>query len=134
MSTFRVKCPGCGEAYDVPGNSVCRKCGSELNTGRPGMLRIYRMGSPIGVAAGFGIYLNGQPYGHVGNKQTVYIPLPYGEYNLHVTCGMSRKCRDLKINITPDDNYWCVKVHINPGFWSNTLCPERADPASMPND
>lgn len=132
MSSFRVKCPNCGEVYDVAGNSKCRKCGTELNTGRPGMIHMYRMGNFMGAANGFGIYINGEPYGHIGNKQTIYIPLPYGEYNLHITCGMSRRCEDLRCSITPEDNYWCVKVHMRPGFWSNTFVPERVDPATMP--
>ena len=132
MINFRVKCPACGEVCDVPEGGRCKKCGAVLSTEGPAMLRLYRMGSPIGVAVGFGIYIDGQPYGHIGNKQTVYIPLPYGAHNLHMTCGMSRKCRDLQMNLTPEDGYWCVKVHMNPGFISNTLVPERADPSTMP--
>ena len=129
---FRAKCPACGEVLDTAGDCNCPKCQNFIYLPREGILQLYRMGSPVGVAVGYGIYINGQPFGHVGNCQTVRIPLPYGRYNIHCTCGMTRKCEDLVVDITPENNYAYVKAHINMGFWSNTIKVEPARAEDMP--
>lgn len=129
---FRVKCPGCGEVKDILSSGSCPKCGAMLNVNQPGMLKIYRMGNFVGSAVGYGIYLNDQPCGHIGDRQTVMIPLPYGTYKLHMTAGMTRRCSDLTFTVSPEDRLICVKVHLRMGFIQNTLVPERVDPGTMP--
>ena len=129
---LRVKCPGCGEVFDVAANSNCPKCNNFVTIPGDGVLQLYRMGSPVGIAVGYGIYINGQPYGHLGNCESIRIPLPYGTYNIHCTCGMTRKCDDLVVNITPDNNHAYAKAHIKMGFWSNKLQVEAAKAEEMP--
>ena len=133
MSTlFRVKCINCGEVVDVAGNSVCKKCNALLNLPEEGMVQIYRMGSPIGIAVGYGVYINGHPCGHIGNKQSIRIPLPFGTYTFHFTCGMTRKCQDVTITLSPDAPNAYVKARIKPGFWTNTIIAEAVNPEDMP--
>ena len=96
------------------------------------MLTLYRMGSPLGIAGGFGLYINGEPYGHIGNRETLFIPLPYGVHNLHVAVGMSRRCQDLVFQIHPQNRQCYAKVRIKPGFWTNSFVIEQCGPGDMP--
>ena len=77
---LRLKCPSCGEVMNAAGFCNCTKCGTPIRYNGWGMLQIYRMGSPVGIAAGYGIYLDGQPYGHLANKESIRIPLPMGTH------------------------------------------------------
>ncbi|MGN1451528.1 MAG: hypothetical protein ACI4XQ_05490 [Eubacteriales bacterium] len=129
---YRVKCKNCGTVMDVAGDSVCLKCRTPLASKSDGMIQVYRMGSPIGVAAGFGIYINGAPYGHIGNKQSLCIPVSFGSYTLHCTCGVTRRCSDLVINVTPEFPNAYAKIHIRPGFWTNYIVVEPSAPEDMP--
>ncbi len=128
---LRVKC-SCGNVSNALPGAVCSKCGKPLEFSPNGLLRLYRKGSPLGVAVGFGIYLNGEPYGHIGNKETVDFPLPYGQYRLHVAQGMNRGCTDLIIDLNPQNRVACCKVWIKPGFWTNSFVLEPAHPSEMP--
>ena len=58
---LRLKCPSCGEVMNAAGFCNCTKCGTPIRYNGWGMLQIYRMGSPVSIAAGYGIYLDGQP-------------------------------------------------------------------------
>ncbi|MBR0352098.1 MAG: hypothetical protein IJH53_02735 [Oscillospiraceae bacterium] len=129
---YRVKCPKCGNVQNILESGPCAKCGETLSINQPGMIGLYRMGNMMGAATGFGIYLNEQPYGAIGNRESLYMPLPYGEYKMHIVCGMNRKCNDPVIKITPDDPFVCLKVHMNVGFIQNKFVIERADPSTMP--
>ena len=132
MAELRAKCPACGHVYDTTGNGNCPKCQQPVVFSEDGYIQVYRMGSPLGVAAGFGLYINGEPYGHLANKQSVRIPLPYGSYNLHFTCGMNRKGQDVMLTLSPDCRKGFAKVHMKPGFWSNKLIAEEAKEEDMP--
>ena len=130
---LRVKCT-CGNVMnDAPGNS-CPKCKQPLRFPEDAMISLYRKGSPLGIAGGFGIYLNGEPMGHIGNRETVRIPLDYGTYNLHVAAGMNRRCTDLTIVLTPENRFAYAKVWMKPGFWTNSFVLEPATQEEMPND
>ncbi len=74
---FRVRCPGCGNVTDINTDIPCPKCGNTLAP-MGAEIKLYRMGSPIGVAIGFGVYIDGQPCGHIGNKETVSYSVPFG--------------------------------------------------------
>ena len=128
---YRVKCGACGEVQDIAAAKVCSKCGKEIEVSA-GAIQLYRMGSPVGVAAGFGIYINGQPYGHIGNKETFRIALPYGKYTVHCTCGMTRKCNDLTVELTPESPIAYAKASIKMGFWANSINIETAKAEDMP--
>ncbi len=129
--TYRIKCSHCGEVTNSP-TPRCAKCGTEIDLNAGGIIQLYRMGNFIGGAAGFGLYINEQPYGAIGNRETLLFPLPYGEYKFHVVCGMSRRCNDPVIRLTPQDRHICLKVHMVPGVFTNSFAVERADPSSMP--
>ena len=93
---FRVRCPGCGNVTDINTDIPCPKCGNTLAP-MGAEIKLYRMGSPIGVAIGFGVYIDGQPCGHIGNKETVSYSVPFGTHNVRMTAGMSRKCVDMTL-------------------------------------
>lgn len=131
---LRTKCPQCGELLETLGDCVCGKCGTPISFAGMGMVQIYRMGSPIGIAVGYGIYLNGQPYGHLANKQSIRIPLPFGTYTLHITCGMTRKCSDLTFTLTPQAPCAYVKARIKMGAFTNKIMIEPALPSEMPQE
>lgn len=132
--TYRMKCPACGNVQNLNGSGPCAKCGAPLCVEQPAAISVYRMGNFVGMANGFGLYLNEQPFGAIGNKESIVIPLPYGEYKLHVVCGMNRKCNDPVFRLSPEDPYVCVKVHMKMGFIQNKFIVERVDPATMPQD
>ena len=126
---IRIKCPNCKEVYNVePGTPVCPKCHQPVQADNEAGIYLYRQGSPYGIAGGFGIYINGDPVGYIGNKELLRFPLPYGTYTLHCAVGMSRKCRDLQINLTPENSVAYAKVYIKPGFWANSFVIEPVDP------
>lgn len=125
---MRIKCPHCGAVENVAAGGVsCPKCGKALESA-VACVYLYRQGSPYGIAGGFGIYIDGQPYGHIGNKETLCIPLSYGSHTLHCAVGMSRKCRDLQVNLSPENPQAYAKVYIKPGFWTNSFVIEPMDP------
>lgn len=132
MAKLRVKCSNCGDVNNInPSAATCPKCGQPLNIPPDGCIYLYRQGSFYGIAGGFGIYIDGQPYGHIGNQETLCIPLPYGIHNIHCAVGMSRNCRDLQINLTPENRQGYAKVYIKPGFWTNNFVVEPIDPAKL---
>lgn len=129
---LRVKCSHCGEASNVYSvNDFCPKCKQPLGIIEEGSIYIYRQGSPYGIAGGFGIYINGQPYGHIGNKELLRIPVRFGTYNIHAAVGMSRKCRDLQVTVSPEFPVGYTKVYIKPGFWANSFVVEPLDPQKL---
>lgn len=130
---YRIKCPKCGEITNLVGTDSCPKCGTRIDLEHAGMLHLYRMGNFLGSAAGFGLYINGEAYGHIGNKETLSIPLPYGHYTLHVVSGVSRKCNDPEFDLSEQEPTICMKVHLKPGVIRNSFVVERADPSTMPN-
>ncbi len=132
-SLWRIKC-ACGNVANAAPGQVCPKCKRPYEFPQAGgYIQLYRKGSPMGIASGFGLYLNDQPLGYIGNKETVKMPVPFGTHKLHVAVGMSRKCTDLMINVTPQAPRAFVKVWMKPGFWTNSFVLEPASPEEMPN-
>jgi len=125
----RFKCSYCGEVNNVnPANRSCPKCKKSLDMPNEGRIYIYRQGSPYGIASGFGLYINDAPYGYIGNKELLCIPVKFGTYNIHAAVGMSRRCRDLQVTITPEQPVAYTKVYIKAGFWTNSFVVEHVDP------
>ena len=131
-ANIRVKCPICNEASNVNHvNELCPKCHQPMGIVEEGSIFIYRQGSFYGAAGSFGLYLNGQPFGHIGNRELLRIPVRFGTYNIHSAVGMSRKCRDLQVTVTPQYPVVYTKVYMKPGFWSNSFVVEFMDPALL---
>jgi hypothetical protein len=129
---LRIKCPSCGQVVDVPGNGTCAKCKNPLVLPEEGVIQMYRMGNPLGMAVGFGIYLNDIPMGHLANSESIRVPVSYGHYKVHMTHGMSRKCVDAEFDVTPQERFIYLKAHIKPGFWANTVVIEKVAGETMP--
>lgn len=126
---IRVKCPHCGHASNVQSvNDICPKCKQPLGLSDEGSIYIYRQGSFFGCAGAFGLYINGEPYGHIGNRELLRMPVKFGTYNIHSAVGMNRRCRDLQVTITPENPVVFTKVHMRPGFWTNSFVLEFMDP------
>ena len=130
----RLKCPYCKHVFNLPEGQamICEHCRqplpvSEMNSS----IFLYRQGSPYGIAGGFSIYINGEPYGKIGNRELIRIPLQYGSYNIHCACGMSRSCRDLVVKLSPQNSVAYTKVYIKPGFWTNSFVVEPLDPKRL---
>ena len=132
MSKLRVKC-SCGEVTNTVPGGICPDCKKPLEIPEDAVIRLYRMGSPLGIAGGFGVYINGEPMGHIGNKETIKIPVKYGTYTLHGAAGMNRKCNDYTFTLTPENRFANAKVWMKPGFWSNSFVIEPATPDEMPD-
>lgn len=128
---YRVKC-ACGNVMNACPGNVCTRCKQPLVFPEDGMISLYRKGNFFGCAGGFGLYINGEPFGHIGNRETLHIPVAYGKYNLHVAVGISRKCTDLIINVTPENPRAYAKVSIKPGFFTNSFVIVPATPEEMP--
>jgi hypothetical protein len=132
--TYRIRCPRCGNPVNLSASGACPQCSAPLSVDAPASISIYRMGNFYGAANGFGIYINEQPYGAIGNRETLTFPLPYGEYKIHVVCGMNRKCNDPVITLSESDTNVCLKVHMKAGFFQNSFILERVDPSTMPQN
>ncbi|MCR5805278.1 MAG: hypothetical protein K6G47_13575 [Clostridia bacterium] len=128
---FRIKCPSCGKVIDIESNTTC-SCGSPLVLPEDGMIEMYRVGNPFGAAVGFGIYLNEIPMGHLANTGLVRIPVPYGHYKVHMTQGMSRRCKDQEFDVTPQNRIVYLKAHVNLGLFTNTVVIEQSTADQMP--
>lgn len=129
---IRILCPHCKNANNVHSvDEICPSCKNPLGISEEGSLYIYRQGSPYGVAGGFGIYLNTVPYGYIGNKELLRIPLKFGTYNIHCAVGMSRRCQDMQVTLTPENPVAYTKVYIKAGFWTNSFVVEPQDPAKL---
>ncbi len=130
---LRIKCPSCGNVVDVASTgSPCAKCGNALNLPEEGMIQIYRMGSPLGIAVGMGIYINENPLGHLANAESIRIPVPYGHYKVHMTHGMNRKCKDVEVDVSPAERIVYIKAHLKMGLISNTVVLEQVSGDTMP--
>lgn len=126
---IRLKCPHCKEVVNIEyGLQVCPKCHNSVATENQASIYLYRQGSFFGIAGGFGVYINGEPMGYIGNKELLKIPVPYGCYIIHCAAGMNRKCKDLQINLSPEHNVGYAKVHMKMGFWTNSFVVEPVDP------
>ena len=126
---FRVKCPNCGKVSNIAGNGApCPSCKQPVSFCPNACVYLYRQGSVYGVAGGIGIFVNGESYGSIGNKELLCFPLPYGTYTFHCAVGMSRKCNDPVITLTPQNRVEYKKVYIKPGAWANSFIIEPIDP------
>lgn len=130
---YRVKCPSCGYVYDAGYNSTCKKCNTPhtIDFANNGFIQLYRMGHFSGSMNAQGIYLNGEPMGHVANTGTALIELAPGRYTLHCTIGMCRNCEDLSLVIEPGQII-CVKSQLKMGAIKNKILLHVVDPSEMP--
>lgn len=131
MNKLRTKCPQCTTVQDIQGATPCTKCGTQLMP-QEGTISVYRKGSPIGAALGFGVYINDQPFGHIAATESVTFTLPYGSYKLHMTCGATRRCKDLVVNLSPEFPAGYVRAAMKSGFWSNTILIDPMKPEEFP--
>ncbi len=124
----RYRC-GNGHVFDgKAGTETCPTCGAALPKG--GYIQIYRMGNFMGGAVGMGIYVDGVPYGHVGNRQSVRVSVPFGTHELHMTHTATRDSSQPKFTLSPQYPYVFFKAHFtNAGF---SIGIDPADPESMP--
>jgi hypothetical protein len=113
--TVRYRCPN-GHVFDGNANQeFCPECKAQLQKG--GYIQMYRMGNYMGMAVGMGIYINGEPYGHLGNKQSVRISVPFGSHKVHVTHTTTRACNDPVLTVSPQAPYvWCKASFAKMGF------------------
>ena len=126
---IRVVCPHCRKPINLPqGVTQCPKCQQEILLPQNACFYLYRQGSPYGIAGGFGVYINGMEMGRIGNRELLCFPVPYGTYNIHCAVGMSRKCKDMQVTLTPENPVAYAKVYIKPGFWTNSFVVQPVDP------
>lgn len=121
----------CRNGHVTDGNeslTACPKCGDVYTPG--GIIHIYRMGNMAGMAVGMGIYINDVPYGHLGNKKSIRISLPYGQYKIHMTHTATRSCSDPVVSLSPQTPYICFKAHYAAMVYRIAL--DFASPADMP--
>ena len=128
-ATLRVICPHCAKPVNLSqSETLCPKCHQPIPLNPEACFYLYRQGSPYGIAGGFGIYINGTPTGHIGNRELLCFPVPYGTYNIHCAVGLSKKCRDMQVTLTPENRVAFTKVYMKPGFWTNSFVIEPVDP------
>ena len=128
---LRYKC-SCGKVFDANESPNCPACNKPVELVREGAIQIYRKGSPIGVAAGMGLYINGEAYGHIANTESIRLFLPYGSYNIHMTLGLTRHCEDIIVELSKDNPVAYLKAGIKMGFWRNTVKIEKSTKSEMP--
>ena len=124
----RRMCPNGHLTDGRDGQTACPQCGAPFVQG--GIIHIYRMGNFMGMAVGMGLYIDGVPYGHLGNKKSIRVVLPYGPHQIHMTHTTTRFCNDPVFYLTPEDPYICCKAHFAKGGF--TVAVERVAPESLP--
>ena len=137
MSTLlRFKCPKCGRVQDVPGNGPCRKCGVMITLPPDGVIQIYRMGSPLGMALKMKIFLNDILLGYIGNTESIRIPVPYGHYKMYMRMprkGLHKSYGAVQeFDITPANRFVFFKARSVPGNMTNTTYMEPVTADQMP--
>ena len=126
----RFRC-NCGKVFDGNENTqTCPACGNMLDTGNCGAIQVYRQGNFMGMAVGMGIYIDDQPYGHIANKGSVRVVVPYGAHKMHMTHTSTRACNDPLITVTPQAPVAFVKAHFADMGFSIKIDP--ANPSDMP--
>lgn len=131
---YRFKCE-CGCVYDSKEEAlVCPKCGKINSTEGMGIIQVYRMGSPIGIAVPEELYIDGNGFGVLMNKQTAKLVLPYGTHTVHCALTMNRNCNDQQITLTEENNAAYVKAAIKAGFFVNKIRLTICNKEDMPQD
>ena len=107
---FRYRCE-CGNVYDsAETKAACPSCKKENSTENCGIVQLYRLGNYVGMLVGLGLYVDGQPYGHIKNKGSIKLVVPYGEHQLHATLSACRESTQPVINLTPETPELYFKV------------------------
>lgn len=121
----------CANGHVFDGNDqtcTCPTCQVPLQ--KDAYIQLYRQGNFMGCAVGMGIYLNNVPYGHISNKGSVKIYLPFGQYMIHVTHTATRNCNDPIITLTPQQPVVYTKARFTSAGFSITV--DEAAPQDMP--
>ena len=127
---LRFRCR-CGNVFNGDEHTfVCPNCHNQLQLNNCGAIQIYRMGNMMGMAVGMGVYVDDVPFGHIGNKESVRLVLPYGTHKVHMTHTTTRACNDPLITITPHAPVAYLKAHFSGMGFKITLDPAR--PEEMP--
>jgi len=99
---YRYRCV-CGKVYDnAEQSAICPDCQRQNSTENCGIVQIYRMGNYSGMAVGMGLYVDNQPYGHVANKGSIKLVVPYGVHQLHATLSTIRKSNNPTVTLSPE--------------------------------
>lgn len=96
-----------------------------------GELTIFRKGHYMGCDKKFKVYLNNQLYGEIDNKELVKFYLPYGAYTLHFECGLTKKCKDITIEITLQEPKVYVLTSVKASFWKNHIVIEKRSESNV---
>lgn len=127
---MRYRCPN-GHVSDGDENVMfCASCGQPLAGPGYGAIQLYRMGNFVGAAVGMGIYIDDMPYGHIGNRESIRIVLPFGPHKIHVTHTTTRACNDPMVMLTPEAPIAFMKAHFSAAGFKITV--EFARPEEMP--
>lgn len=130
---LRVRC-SCGEVADIFPGYICARCRQPIVVPQGGMLNLYRKPAVLGFAVGYGVYLNELPYGYVGMGEVARIPLPFGEYKLHIAATTNRKCTDMIITLTPDSPMVNLSVQLKMGAFVNKFILEPIAYEELPQN
>lgn len=131
MLTYRIRCPHCGSVVNIS-NSECPQCHGSIIPVGMAYIDLYRMGNFVGSAAGLGIYIDGEPLGYIGNRESLRVCVPFGVHTIHIAAQMARKCNDLTFQFTPEQPLVCIKVSTVVGFWANSFKLEQVPASEMP--
>ena len=131
-SLIRVRCTACGNVADVQDDTACPKCKAALPQ-PAGYVKLYRMGNFVGSAAGIGLYIDGTPTGYIGNRQTLWVRIPYGNHTLHCAMQMARKCNDPVVSINEEHPVMGFRLAIKMGMFVNSFMLTPCDPRELPD-
>lgn len=127
---MRFRC-NAGHVFDGnEASQICPHCQTPLQLNDCGAIQLYRMGNMMGMAVGMGIYVDELPYGHIANKESIRIVLPYGAHKIHVTHTSTRACNDPIVTLTPEAPIAFMKARF--GAMGFKIVVEPAKPEDMP--
>ncbi len=108
---------------NVAEDNFCPNCDAKLEFNKTSGIMLYRIGSYFGRFGEYKMQINGTPYGKIGNRKTLFIPLPFGFYKLHFSAFCTRCPKDLTVFVFSSNPIIYVKFYTRPGFWINDVIP-----------
>ena len=127
MVRYRTQC-SCGKIQDFKSETaICSRCNANLLSQTEGRLTLYRKATYVGCENNFTVFLNNVPLRELRSNQTVTYCLPYGAYTVHFSCGYTKKCKDITVELTEEKKEVCLLTMVKMKMWKNVIIIEEWD-------
>ena len=115
---LRVRCTSCDYVMDSEPNFElkCPKCGGDVPFFTDACIQIYRKGNFAGALMPITIYVDGIKYKKLRIRQSIRIPLRYGQHTIQFGGFPFKKSEPTRINFTTQSRNIYAKIGVNLGL------------------